>query len=167
MRLVLASLALCLATSLATSADQPKAIQDATKLLEDALAKSKDAAEQEKLKEAIAALKKVGDVPPKIQNELISDIVDNALDYQGKTLTLKLKYLGGLPRTTLRNRVGDTVPPAFQGIDPKNEAKLSVGITIPAGLKVPEAVAGDELIVTFKFSGNKAMGNTAVEIRRP
>ena len=57
---LLASFLLCLATSLATSADQPKAIQDATKLLEAALAKSKDATEQEKLKEAIAALKKVG-----------------------------------------------------------------------------------------------------------
>lgn len=151
------------------AADQPKAVVDATKLLEDALAKSKDEGEQEKLREAIEALKKIG-TARKVQDELISDFLDNTAKYKGKTLTFKATYYGGPAKTTLRDSVGVTGKflPIFTAIDPKNEAKLNFAVEIPAGLTVPAAVKGDELIVTFKCNnGDNAKGNTAVEIRRP
>lgn len=152
-------------------ADQPKAILDATKLLEDALSKSKDAAEREQLEDAIAALKKVGNAPaPKVQDELISDFLDNKAKYKGKTLTFTVTYHGGEPKTTLRNEVGVTGKflPIFHAIDPKNKAKLNLALEIPAGMMVPAAVKDDVLIVTFKCNnGDNAKGNVAVEIRRP
>lgn len=149
--------------SVALSAEPPKGIDDAVKVLEKALADSKDPAERAKLKDAIAALNKIGGAP-KIQNALISEFVDNTAKFKGETLTFKLTYAD---RKALNMRINDKSVP-FVGHDPKNKAKLLLGLDIPAGLVVPAAKEDEEVIITFKCNnGATDKGNVAVSIIRP
>lgn len=104
--------------------------------------------------------------PPKPQNELISDFVDNPGRYKGKTLTLQVQYDGGAGKT-LRERLGGKSVP-FKGKDPNNGAKLVLGLDLPKDLDVPNAQQGEEVIVTFKCeAGNTSKGNTVTMITRP
>lgn len=144
-------------------AEPPKAIDEALKILEKGLKEAKDPAEKEKIQDAIAALKKIGEAP-KVQNELISDYIDNTDKYKGRTLTFRLTYIAGA-RDPLRTRLGDKGV-SFEGKDPKNGAKLVLGLDIPKGLDVPQARGGEEVIVTFTCGG-AGKPNTAVSIIRP
>lgn len=103
-----------------------------------------------------------GDFTPR--NDRIADFVDNTSDYQGRTLTLRLAFIGN---SSLGTRVGDDRVP-FEGRDPKNGARLLLGLTIPKGLRVPKAKDGEEVVITFTCgAGKNDTGNVAVAIRRP
>lgn len=161
-----AALAVLIALTLggaARSADTPKGIEDALKVLEKAVTDSKDPVEKQKLRDAITALKKVASEPT-LQNHLISDLVDNPGDYKDKTLTLKVAYEADI--LALNEQVGNKGVP-FTAKDPKNGAKLVLGLDIPKGLKVPAAKGGEVVVVTFKSGGGGGRPNVAVSITRP
>lgn len=136
-----------------------KAIGEAMKLLEGTLAAAEKPDDKAKLQAAIAALRGAGG--SKIQNDIISDFVDNEAKYVGQTLTFRLRFIGG---NSLGGRRGDEGVP-FEGQDSKNRAKLLLGLYIPRDLKVPNAGMDEYVIVTFKV-GPKGKSE-AVEIRRP
>jgi hypothetical protein len=105
--------------------------------------------------------------PPKPQNELVSDFVDNVGNYKGKTVTFKMTLYSSSETLTIRDRVGDKSVP-FDAKDSKNGAKLGMGLDIPKDLKVPAARAGEPVIVTFTCTlGKTDKGNVAVSITRP
>lgn len=105
--------------------------------------------------------------PPKPQNELISDFIDNTEKYKGKTVTFRVTLVSANKNLTIRDRLGDKSVP-FKSEDPKNGARLGLGLDIPKDLKVPVAKAGEEVIVRFKCTEGKTdKGNVAVEIVRP
>lgn len=169
-RLVLAAAFAALVSPLCAQAPKPdpadKAIADAVAVLEKALAATKDAAGQEKLKAAIDVLKKPAQaaVPAKPQNDLISDFIDNTAKYKGKVVTFQLTYMDNLG--TLRDRVGDRC--LLKGKDSKNRAELLIQIIIPKGLDVPAAKNDEQVIVTFTCTmGKTEDGNKVVAITRP
>lgn len=144
-------------------ADQPRGIADALKVLEKAHADAKDPAEKEKLRDAIAAIKKVSEAR-KTQNNLVSDFVDNPEDYAGRVLTFRMTYPASDP---LNKRSGNANVP-FEAVDSKNEAKLLLGLDIPVDIKLPAAKRDEVVIVTFKAgSRKKKEPNVAIAITRP
>lgn len=103
--------------------------------------------------------------PPKLDNESISDFVDNPTKYKGKTLTLQVTYIE--TSTTLDMQGGEKGIP-FTAIDPNNKAKLVLAVDIPKGFKAPAARKGEDVVVTFKCNeGATGKGNVAVTITRP
>jgi hypothetical protein len=155
--------ALLASSAVVIAADPPKGISDALKVLEKAHADAKEPVEKAKLAEAIAALKSVSE-SRKVQNHLVSDFVDNPEDYAGRVLTFRMTYSAGDP---LNKRSGGANVP-FDAVDSKNEAKLLLGLDIPADIKLPAAKRDEVVIVTFKAgSRKKKEPNVAIAITRP
>jgi hypothetical protein len=144
------------------------AISEATAVLQKALDAAKDPADQVKLRAAIAALATANAPPIKPQNELISDFLDDTPKYKGRTLTFKLRYVQGKAIGSLRERVGNGLNTPFKGTDPKNRAELLLGVQLPAGLDVPRANDGEEVVITFECTlGDRSKGNVAKRVTRP
>jgi hypothetical protein len=79
----------------------------------------------------------------------IPDFINNTAAYKGKSLSLLLKVDEGIDRSkgqSLRDYVGRDVK--FMALAPGGQ-RLSLVITIPAGLSVPEVGKSDEVTVTF------------------
>jgi hypothetical protein len=117
--------------------------------------------------EALAALKKLGadDLKP---SERVSDFVDEAAKYKGRVVTFRVRYSDRPGLTALRDRVGDTYAAPFTAVDPKNGAKLVLGVVLPVGLPAPAARDGEEVVVTFWCGqGDTGKGNVALVITRP
>ncbi|MDB5310707.1 MAG: hypothetical protein JWO38_4909 [Gemmataceae bacterium] len=142
-----------------------KAIEEATQVLEKALAQTKDPGEQAKLQAAILAVRNAQSL--RVQNDLISDFIDHTAKYKGKTLAFRLAYIDRPGLTPLHRRAGDVGVP-FKGKDPKNEAELLLGLEIPKGFDLPKAKDGEEVIVYFICTaGDTSRGNKPFSITRP
>jgi hypothetical protein len=87
----------------------------------------------------------------------VSDFVDNAASFKGKTVTLATRVSSG--SRELRFYVGGSTFLELEG----SEYKLS--FDIPAGLDIPNAAPRDKLFVTFRCDrGERHRGNVAVKI---
>jgi hypothetical protein len=98
----------------------------------------------------------------------IRDFINNPRAYKGKSITLGLKVDEPIDRSkgqTLRDYVGRDAK--FVTLGPKGE-RLSLVITIPQDLPVPDAGAAEDLRVTFVCSrGDLRRGNEAKAIEKP
>ena len=135
-----------------------KAIAEATKVLDAAIAAEKNPEEKAKL---VAAKSRLLAAEPETQNHLISMLVDSPATFDGTIVTLRLKYRGGeLPLRSGGRHV-------FEGRDSKNKAKLVIGIEIPKSLAVPRANDGEEVIVRFRAELNgKRIQGEALQVTR-
>jgi hypothetical protein len=147
----------------------PKGIEEAMKVLEKALSESTNEAEKEKLKEAIAALKRIANAS-KVQNDLVADFTDHPDKYKGRVLTFRAVYGANFPKGKtlgLAQQAGSTGVP-FRVRDPKTSAQLDMEFDIPKDFKLPPVPAGVAVILTFKCKEGKTNeGNELIEITRP
>lgn len=161
----LLAVALVLAIAVPSLADPPKkpgvteaAILKAIEVLQKAAGEESDPKERDRLLRGIAALRKATN-SVELDNHRISQIVDNRQKFMGEELTLKMTYAqGGIG---LRAWIGQKAPTAlFEARDPRNGALLRILLSVPEGIDVPNAVEGDELIVTF-------LGTRIIKVVRP
>ena len=97
----------------------------------------------------------------------IPDFIKKPAAYKGKSITLALKVdrtAGQGQGQSFRDYVGRDVK--FIAFGPKGE-RLSIVVSIPAGLAIPDLDSSEEVIVRFVCSGgNLRQGNVAKSIEK-
>lgn len=147
--------------------DGAAAIRAAREGVEKAAPAAKLPAQKAAAAEALAAMKKLSESDLK-PSDRVSDFVDNTAKYKGRVVTFRVRYSDRPGLTTVRDRVGDTYAAPFTTADPKNGAKLVLGVVLPVGLPAPAARDGEEVLVTFWCGqGDTGKGNVALVIARP
>src|SRR5207249_1096021 len=99
--------------------------------------------------------------------EQMRDFVDNTTSYNGKALTMKLRYDAASPLTQEEvNSIAGTIVP-FHGIGKVHDSvfQFDMKILIPNRLPVPRLSGIDQAVVTFECSEGQLMsGNRAKKI---
>lgn len=91
-------------------------------------------------------------------------LVDDTAKAKGKTFTFKLSPAPSFNNETLRDFVGKDLE--FTGYE--NNVKVTVTITIPHQLTVPNSTSVEKVLVTFTCTeGDLKRGNVATKIVRP
>jgi hypothetical protein len=99
----------------------------------------------------------------RMSEEEMLDFMDNTAKFKGKTLTLRASvWWPDFQLATLRDCVGKEVDLTRWT---RTDGKLEVKVMLPAGLDLPNAKRGDDLLVTFECQkGSLKEGNIATKI---